>query len=89
MTGVVIQAEPGKKIIWQVKKFIRLPIRLFLELKDDHDGVTITHTIEAGLDGIGGILDVILRIYFSDEFASAMDEHVKTEFPKLKERLHP
>ncbi len=89
MTGIIIEAEPGKKIIWQVKKFIRLPIWLSLDLKDDRDGVTITHTIKAGFTGIGRILDVILRVYFSDEFTRAMDEHVKIEFPKLKEMLCP
>ncbi len=63
MTGIIIEAEPGKKILWQVKRFVRLPIWLSLDLKDDRDGVTITHTIKAGFTGIGRILDVILRAY--------------------------
>ena len=30
----------------------------------------------------------ILRIYFSESFTGALDEHVKTEFPKLRDMLH-
>ena len=87
MTGIVIEAEPGKKIMWRLKKFVRLPIWLSLEFEDDHGGVAITHTIRAGFAGIGRIFDVLLRFYFSDEFGKAMDKHVKTEFPKLREML--
>jgi hypothetical protein len=87
MTGIVTEAEPGKKIVWRLKKFVRLPIWLYLELEDDKEGVAITHTIRAGFAGIGRILDVLLRFYFSDDFGKAMDEHVKTEFPKLREML--
>jgi len=87
MTGVVTEAEPGKKITWQMKEGIRLPMWLCLELEDDADGVMITHTIKAGFEGIGRILDFILRLYFSNGFAQAMDEHARTEFPKLGEML--
>jgi hypothetical protein len=34
------------------------------------------------------VLDPLLRIYFSESFTRAMDEHVKTEFPKLRDMLH-
>lgn len=37
MAGIVIEAEPGKKIIWQLRKLIRLPIWLSLELEDDKE----------------------------------------------------
>jgi hypothetical protein len=87
MVGVVIEAEPGKKITWQLKKLIFLPIWLSLELKDDKEGVAITHTIRAGFEGIGEVFDAIFRVYFSEEFEKAMDEHVKTEFPKLRDLL--
>jgi hypothetical protein len=88
MAGIVIEAEPGKKIIWQLKQLIRLPIWLSLELEDDKEGVVVTHTIRAGFEGIGRVLDIFLQIYFSDEFRRAMDEHIKTEFPKLRDMLH-
>lgn len=48
MTGVVIGVEPGREIVWQLKKVIRLPVRLTLELADQDGGVDIRHTITAG-----------------------------------------
>ena len=50
--------------------------------------MTITHTIRAGFAGAGRILDPLLRIYLSESFTTAMDEHGKTEFPKLRDMLH-
>jgi hypothetical protein len=88
LTGVVIESVPGEKITWQLMRIIKLPVWLSLELKDDDEGVTITHTIRAGFAGVGRILDPILRVYFSEGFTSAMDDHVKTEFPKLRDMLH-
>ncbi|MBU0494209.1 MAG: hypothetical protein KKA73_08810 [Chloroflexi bacterium] len=87
MMGIVTQVVPGKRIVWQMKKVVRLPVRLVLELEDDAAGATITHTIRAGFKGLGRLLDLFLRIYFSDEFARAMDEHAQTEFPRLRDVL--
>jgi hypothetical protein len=58
-----------------------------LELKDDAEGVALIHTIQAGFTGVGKILDPILRLYFTNEFSRAMDEHATIEFPKLGEML--
>ncbi len=88
MTGVVTEVVPGKKLVWQVKEIIRWPVRLSLELADDDQGVTLTHTLQAGFKGVGRLLDPILQIYFSNEFRQALDEHVKIEFPKLRDMLH-
>jgi hypothetical protein len=66
---------------------IKLPVRLSLDLTDDESGVAITHTIEAGFKGPGRLLDPLIRLYFSRKFAAAMDDHVKTEFPLLRDRL--
>lgn len=87
MTAVVIEAEPGRKIVWQLKKLIRLPIWLFLELEEGKEGLTITHTIKGGFEGVGRILDFLFRVFFSREFEKAMDEHAKAEFPKLRDML--
>lgn len=87
MTGVVTEMVPGQKIVWQLKKIIRLPIRLVLELKDDAQGVALTHTIQAGFNGVGQLFDPVFRLYFSNEFSKAMDEHAKIEFPKLRDML--
>ncbi|MCI0721283.1 MAG: hypothetical protein L0338_20265 [Acidobacteria bacterium] len=87
MTGVVVEAILGKKLVWQLKKGVRLPVRLSLKLDDDEAGVFITHTIRVGFEGLGSALDMAFRMYFSGKFAAAMDEHVKAEFPKLRDML--
>jgi hypothetical protein len=66
---------------------IRLPVRLVLEFADYAEGVAITHTIEAGFRGPGRVLDPLLRLFFSPAFIDALDDHVKTEFPMLRDRL--
>ena len=87
MSAIVLAADPGKRLVWQMKRVIKLPARLKLELADCEGGVAITHTIQAGFPGPGRVLDPLLRIYFSRRFAEAMDDHVKTEFPLLRDRL--
>ncbi|HET6685861.1 MAG TPA: hypothetical protein VFH02_04970 [Jiangellaceae bacterium] len=87
MTGVVAEASPGARIVWQLKKGVRLPVRLTLELADRDGGVALRHTITAGYRGIGRVLDPLLRLYFSPGFATAMDDHVRTEFPLLRDQL--
>ena len=87
MTAIVTEAVPGKKLVWQLRKRVKLPARLCLVL-DDHDGgVTITHTTRAGLRGAGRILDPVLRLVFSRSFARDLDEHVRTEFLLLRDLL--
>jgi hypothetical protein len=87
MKGIVVEAVPGQRLVWQLKRAIRLPARLELELTDHAGGVAITHTTRAGFGGAGRILDPLLRLYFSKRFARALDEHVKTEFPLLRDLL--
>ena len=89
MTAVVVRAEPGRKTSWQMKKVVRLPAWLTIEVVDSADDVVITHTITAGWGGVGRLLDPLLRLYLSPDFAVAMDRHVHTEFPLIGERLHP
>jgi hypothetical protein len=89
MTAVVVHAEPGRKISWQMKKGVRLPAWLTIEVVDGADGVVITHAITAGWGGVGRVLDPLLGLYLSSDFAAAMDKHVHTEFPLIRDRLHP
>jgi hypothetical protein len=86
-TAVVVEVLPGKKIVWQFKKGIRLPVWLSLTLEGDAAGVSVTHTVRVGFGGLGRILDPIFRVYFSAPFTAALDEHVKVEFPKLRDLL--
>ncbi|MCV7213896.1 hypothetical protein H7J51_01180 [Mycobacterium crocinum] len=88
MTAVVVEAEPGRKIMWQMKKGIRLPAWLTIEVVDHPGSVDVRHTITAGWAGAGRVLDPLLRLYFSPSFAAAMDKHVHTEFPLIRDRLH-
>jgi hypothetical protein len=87
MTGVVVEAIPGSKIVWQLKKGLRLPVRLTLSLTDHESGVALRHTITAGWHGVGRVLDPLLALWFSPAFVAAMDQHVRTEFPLLRDRL--
>jgi hypothetical protein len=87
MEGVVVEAVPKRKLVWRLRKVISLPVRLSLELTDVEGGVAITHTIEAGFKGHGRLLDPLIRLYFSRKFAAAMEDHVNTEFPLLRDRL--
>ena len=87
LSGVVVEAVPDKKIVWQLRKGVILPVRLSIELLDRDGGVALRHTISAGFRGFGRILDPLLRLYFSPGFAAAMDHHANTEFALLGERL--
>ena len=87
MKAIVLKAVPGKKIVWQMQKGIRLSAWLTLTVEDIEDSVRITHTITAGFNGIGKTLDPVLRLYLSRSFENAMDEHARIEFPKLREMV--
>jgi hypothetical protein len=60
---------------------------LTLELADRDGGVELRHTITARFHGVGRVLDPLLRRNFSAEFAAAMDEQARTEFPLLRDHL--
>jgi hypothetical protein len=83
LRGRVVKIVPGKEIVWQMIKVVRLPAWLCLEFQDSDEGVRITHTITAGFGGVGRLVDPILRLYFSDDFEKEMNQHAQTEFTKL------
>jgi hypothetical protein len=85
--AVVVAAVPGSEIAWQFLRGVRLPARLVLRLEDEADGVGISHVVEAGFHGPARVFDVILRLWFTRDFADALDEHVRAEFPKLRDLL--
>jgi uncharacterized protein YndB with AHSA1/START domain len=85
--GVVVAVVPGARIVWQLRKGVRLPAWLCLELVDDDTGVTIRHTVRAGFAGPGRVLDLLLRRFLTAGFARDLDEHVRAEFPKLRDLL--
>jgi uncharacterized protein YndB with AHSA1/START domain len=87
LQGEVVEAVPGARLVWQLRKGVRLPAWLRLDLADDATGVTLQHTLRAGFAGPGRVLDPLLRRYLSAGFARDLDEHVRTEFPKLRDLL--
>jgi hypothetical protein len=87
MTGVVRSVERGRRLVWQMKKGIVLPVWLTLTLADGEGGVSVCHTITAGWNGAGRLLDPLLRLYFTRGFAAAMDRHAHTEFTRLRDLL--
>jgi hypothetical protein len=85
--AVVKEVLDGRRIVSQMKKLVPLPVFLKLELNEVGDGVRLTHTIHAGFEGFGRFADPIFRMYFTQAFAEAMNEHVRTEFAKLRDML--
>lgn len=86
-SAIVTEAVRGKRLVWQVKKGIKLPAWLHLEFADYDGGVSITHTVRAGFRGAGRVLDPLLKVFLSRRFASDLDDHVRTEFPLLRDLL--
>lgn len=87
IAAVVVEADPGRRVVWQLKRWLRLPAWLRLELTDQAPGCLVRHTVEVGYRGIGRVLDPLLRLYVSRRFAAELDEHVRTEFPRLRDLL--
>ena len=87
LEAVVKEIVPDRKIVWQLKKWALLPAWLILEFADTPDGIKVTHTLAIGFQGIGRALDLLLRLYFSAGYAKDLDEHARTEFPKLASML--
>lgn len=80
----VVEATPGRKLVWRMRKLVRMPAYVTLELADEPGGaVAVTHAITLGLRGAGRIFDPVLRLYFSPAFCRDIDEHVQIEFSKL------
>jgi hypothetical protein len=89
MVGEVVEAVRGERIVWRLRPWgLRLPVRLTLTLHTDGGDVRVHHAITAGWTGRARALDPLWRIYLSPSFAGAMDRHVRTEFPLLRDLLH-
>ena len=85
---VVVEAvEPGRRIVWRFRRIVALPARLCLELFPAPGGVVVRHTVTAGWAGIGRALDPLLRLYLTPGFTADLEEHVRTEFPLLRDHL--
>jgi hypothetical protein len=85
--GIVVKSIPGKEIVWQMKKILRVPAWLGLEFSDNHEGVTIVHTLMMGFSGPGSVCDPLLGLFCSKRFEKDLEEHAHSEFTKLAEIL--
>lgn len=86
--AVIVEAVPGRKLVLQVKKLIRLPAWLVMTFEDVAGGVDVTHSLQIGYRGPGVLLDPLLRLYFPRSFGRALDDHLKAEFPRLEDLLY-
>lgn len=86
--AVIVEAVPGRRLVLQVKRLIRLPAWLVMTFEDVAGGVDVTHSLRIGYRGPGALLDPLLRLYFSRGFAAALEDHVKTEFSRLGDLLY-
>jgi hypothetical protein len=64
-----------------------LPVWLTIELQEDDQGVTMTHSLRMGLSGAGRILDPFVRLWLGRHFSADFDEHIRTEYPMLARQL--
>ena len=85
--GIVVENIPGKKVVWQMVKWIKLPARVVLECTEQNNQLMISHTLRAGVSGIGRLLDPILRLYLNRNFEKDLGEHAHIEFTRLAHRL--
>jgi len=81
--AIVTEIVPDQKIVWQLKKRIPLPAWIILEFADSPNGIKVTHTLAIGFQGFGRLLDPVLRLYFTPSYANDLEQHARTEFPKL------
>ncbi len=81
--GRIMEYAAGKRIEYRMVKGLSLPAWLVLESQDRPGGVDIVHTVKAGYQGMGRILDPLIRLYLSDAFEKALNEHAHAEFSRL------
>lgn len=88
-SGRVVEVVADRRVVWQLRRGVWLPVRLRLELQDDpgRSGEVISarvrHTVQAGWAGRGRLLDPLFRLFLSGRFATDLDGHVRTEFARL------
>ena len=85
--AVIVAIDPGRRIVWQMVKGVRLPGRLLLTFEDRPGGVRISHRLEAGSAGAGRIFDPVIRLWLTKDLERALDAHVRAEFPRLRDLL--
>jgi hypothetical protein len=85
--GRITEYAAVKRIEYRLEKGLSLPAWLVLEFQDRPGGVDIVHTVKAGYQGVGRILDPLIRLHLSDAFEKALNEHAQAEFSRLGDLL--
>lgn len=85
--GRITQYVPGKRIEYRMVRGLPLPAWLVLEFEDRPGGVEIVHAVKAGYQGPWRVFDPLIRLYLSDDFEKALDEHAHAEFSRLGDLL--
>lgn len=88
MNMQVVADEPNKKIVWQAKQGILMPVWLSLIFDQHGPDLRLTHIVSAGFKAIpGGLLDPVIRLFFTNDMQQAIGDHAKMEFPMLAARV--
>lgn len=85
--GVVKQYLEGGEICWQMKKGVKLPAWLSLNLEDHNNGIKLTHKLSLGYKGIGRLFDPLIMLFMPSNFEYELNEHAQIEFIKLSQIL--
>lgn len=82
--AIIRVAKNTNKIVFQMRKFgINLPAYLDLEFHDTTSHLFLKEEIRIGFDGIGKILDPVIKMFFNKSFFNAMNSHHKREWSCL------
>jgi hypothetical protein len=85
--GRITEYAAGKRIEYRMARGLSLPAWLVLEFQDRPGGVDIVHTVKAGYQHVGRILDPLIRLHLSEAFEKALNEHAQAEFSRLGKLL--
>jgi hypothetical protein len=80
--------QPGKAMVWHMRKIIPLPAWISLSLEETADGLHITHALKIGFNNKGRVLDRLIEAFLPKEFEQDLADHARHEFGKLKEYLN-
>ena len=77
-------ANKPNRVVFQMRKYgINLPGYLELDFSDTSEGLLLTETLRIGLNGIGKICDLFIKIRFGKYFYNEFREHHKREWENL------
>lgn len=85
--AVITSLVENARIVWRMKRGVRLPAWLTIDLRPEGQDVVLTHSLRVGFAGVGRLLDPLFRVALGRRFDVELDEHARTEFPMLAKLL--